>query len=280
MLGSFADQLALVPDMPVDFSATRLDARTGLPTPIVVSLLRRPDRWAAAQAALAGCHADGAMRAPAVDGRDLSSALLGQLLEAAPDTVDETPGHYLHMTRPAVGCFLSHLALWNRFLASDAPFALIMEDDAVPAKVFSPERAASVMRAFPPDADIVLLGGTIMDGLAAPSPYPGLMRTYYYNGTYAYLLTRKGCRALLPHLLPIKTHIDNQISLALVEHHQTLAVYCVEPRLFEHDFSVYSDVYVPVADAAVADHRLDAVFKASRARLQAAGVNLLPMHGQ
>ena len=34
-----------------------------------------------------------------------------------------------------------------------------------------------------------------------------------------------------------------------------------EPRMIEHDFMLYSDVYRPIADIKSADRELDAIFK-------------------
>ena len=134
------------------------------------------------------------------------------------------------------------------------------------------------MAGMPDDADMVLLGCTIMDGLAEPTADPNFTRVYYYNGTYGYILTRRGCLNLLPRLLPIETHIDNQISLELVRNRHALRVYCTEPRWIEHDFAVLSDVYIPVIDADFADRTLDEIFKKSRARLLRQGAKLFDMY--
>ena len=211
-----------------------------------------------------------------MDGRCRRTRLASLMTD--PTAVDALPGHYLQMTRPAIGCFLSHLTIWKRFLRSGQPHILVLEDDAVPARNYAAVRARAVLAALPHDADMVLLGCTIMDGLAEPTRDQAFTRVYYYNGTYGYILTRKGCLNLLPRMLPIETHIDNQISLELVRNRGALHVYCSEPKLIEHDFSVYSDVYIPVVDAERADRTLDAIFKESRSRLLREGARLFDMH--
>jgi glycosyl transferase, family 25 len=267
------DILQHVPDIAVDLTGCGRIGVHGLPPPVVVTLERRPDRWAHALANLALRGIAGAIRATAIDGQKLTSAQFGQLL-ADPTAVERPLDEYLQLTRPAVGCFLSHLALWKRFLATNEPYIFIIEDDAHPADGFSPERARAVMEQMPDNTDILLLGGTTMDGLAEPTDHPTLSRMYYYNGTFAYLLTRRGCLSLLPRLLPLKTHIDNQISLELVADRTSLHVYSVEPRLFAHDFAVYSDVYIPVTDTAAADRKLAPVFETARESLTRAGARL------
>ena len=271
------DALDLIPDIELDLTTCSDIAVHGLPPPVVVTLERRPDRW---QSALRNLSAHGihhVIKAPAVDGLTLSQPVLASLL-LDPAAVERPLENYLQMTRPAVGCFLSHLVIWKRFLLSGAARILILEDDAVPARATPPDLARTLLTAMPADTDILLLGCTIMDGLAEPTGDPRFTRVYYYNGTYGYILTRKGCLNLLPRLLPITTHIDNQISLDLMSARDTLHVYCTEPRLFEHDFNVYSDVYVPVVDAAPADRALDAIFKQARARLLSDGARLFDMH--
>lgn len=271
------EALKLVPDMDIDLAGCGCIAAHGLPPPVVITLARRPDRWVRAERHLAERGIRDVIKATAVDGQAVPRELLEALM-ADPDAVDRPLNRYLQMTRPAVGCFLSHLAIWKRFLASGEPQVLILEDDALPAKDYRPDRGRAMLARMPRDADMLLVGCTIMDGLAEPSGDAAFKRVYYYNGTFGYLLTRKGCLALLPRLLPIETHIDNQISLELVDNRDGLAAYAPEPRLIEHDFSVYSDVYVPVVDEKAADHALDAVFKEARRKLLAAGARLFPMH--
>lgn len=268
------DLLRLVPDMDLDLTDCGALQANGLPTPVVVSLARRPDRWRIAKENLARAGIDRPIKAPAVDGQTLEAELLARLL-ADPGSVDRLLEEYLQPTRPAVGCYFSHIAIWRAFLASGEPYVLVLEDDALPASEFSPERNRALVAAMPGDADMLLLGCTIMDGLAEATTDPKFTRIYYYNGTYAYLLTRKGALSLLPRLLPMWTHIDNQISLELVtdpDHR----VYCCEPRLFDHDFEVTSDVYVPVAESGRADRTLAAIFERCREQLSRSGVKLFP----
>jgi glycosyl transferase, family 25 len=272
-----AQAFPLIPDIDLDLSGCDEIGPHGLPVPVVITLERRPDRWQTARHNLTDRGVGRIIKAEAVDGQALPAALFGSLL-ADPMAVDQPLGHYLQMTRPAVGCFLSHLAIWKSFLRSGAERILILEDDAVLARGFCAELGRKVMAEMPPDADMVLLGCTLMDGLAEPTPDSNFVRVYYYNGTYGYILTRKGCLNLLPRLLPIETHIDNQISLELVRNRHALRVYCTEPRWIEHDFEILSDVYIPVIDADLADRALDEIFKKSRARLLRQGAKLFDMY--
>jgi GR25 family glycosyltransferase involved in LPS biosynthesis len=270
----FADAMrAHLPILDLDLKQTAEIGPSGLPTPLVISLARRPDRWARAKEALARIEASAPLRVDAIDGQTLGVDVLSAFLEE-PDEIDAPLEEYLRPTKPAVGCFLSHLAVWQRFIQSDAPIALIVEDDVLPSPDFSPTLARRLLADLPPDADMLLLGYTIMDGLAEKTASSCFRRIYYYNGTFAYLLTRKGCHNLLSRLLPIRTHIDNQISLELVTD-RSLRVYGAEPRLFSHDFTVWSDVYVPISDTTRADRALATMFDDARAALTANGARLM-----
>lgn len=269
--------LQLIPDADLDLTGCDHLGPHGLPPPVVVTLARRPDRWLAAERTWRGHGVNRIIKATAVDGQTLSQSVLAKFM-AEPNAVEMPLAHYLQMTRPAVGCFLSHLSLWKRFLQSGAERILILEDDAVPTPDCTLIHTRAVLAAMPADADMLLLGCTIMDGLAEPTTAPRLSRVYYYNGTYGYILTRNGCQKLLPRMLPVVTHIDNQISLELVRDRAGLRAYACEPRLIGHDFTVYSDVYVPVLDTSLADRRLDGLFKECRSRLLRDGAQLFPMH--
>lgn len=271
------EAMSLIPESDLDLTGCDQPGSCGLPPPVVITLARRPDRWVAAQHRLRERGMQRIIKAVAEDGQLLPPPLLNSLM-VDPGAVDSPPAHYLQMTRPVVGCFISHLTIWKRFLQSSARHVLILEDDAFLASEFTAETGRELMANIPADADMALLGCTIMDGLAEPSPHRQLTRVYYYNGTYGYILTRKGCLNLLPWLLPIETHIDNQISLALVRNRRSMQVYCAKPRCIEHDFTVYSDVYIPVDDAARADRQLDVIFKASRVTLLREGAKLFNMH--
>lgn len=264
---------ARLPILDFDPEQTAEIGPSGLPTPLVISLARRPDRWARAKEVLGRIEVAAPLRVDAVDGRTLGGDVLSAFVEQ-PDVIDEPLEEYLRPTRPAVGCFLSHLAVWQRFIQSDAPLAFIVEDDVLPSSDFSAPLVRRLLAELPADADMLLLGYTIMDGLAEPTGCPLLRRIYYYNGTFAYLLTRRGCQNLFSRLLPIRTHIDNQISLELVAD-RSLHVYGAEPRLFAHDFTVWSDVYVPVSDTSRADRTLAAIFDDARAKLIADGARLM-----
>ena len=124
---------------------------------------------------------------------------------------------------------------------------------------------------------LVFVGRIIMGGLADRLQGADLARIYYFNGTFAYLITPAACRKLLGHLLPLRSHIDHQISRVLIEQRRVFPAYYTEPHFFEPDWSLRSDCYVPLADDTTADRELGLIIEATRRTLLEEGRPLLPI---
>jgi glycosyl transferase, family 25 len=265
----FAKGLQTIP--PTEFTLAACDrSRSPHLQPVIVTLPRRPDRWQKVVGELARVGISGARKFSAMDGATLTEAALRGLVHRD-CVVSGAPTSHTQLTRPAIGCFLSHLKIWQRFLEGDGDRVLVLEDDALPSPQYSAVAVEEVLAAVPADADLVLLGCTIMAGLAEATETARLCRVYYFNGTYAYLVTRKGCAKLLRELLPLRAHIDHQISAALLHNRASLFAYAVRPPLFEHDFSSWSDAYVPIARSDDADRQLGARLSSARTGLREDG---------
>ena len=89
----------------------------GLPPVYVINLDGEPHRWKAAEDMLKYWEVENYTRISAYDGRedDLGDILKGRYPDA--------------MTSGEVGCTTSHLKAMKEFLKTDAPCALMMEDD-------------------------------------------------------------------------------------------------------------------------------------------------------
>ncbi len=94
-----------------------------------------------------------------------------------------------------------------------------------------------------------------------------LRRLFYFNGTFGYLITRRGALNLLRHLVPMRAHIDHQISAALIAHPDTLFAYVAMPTLFDHDFSTASGIHIPLEGPDAADQELENLIATARATL-------------
>jgi hypothetical protein len=216
------------------------------------------------------------VKAAAIDGVNLPNAQMAALMDTDAETVGEAPRSHLSLTRPAIGCFLSHLAIWRWLIASDLPRALILEDDAAPTAACTKELLQGAAARLPDAADLMFWGLIIMGGLADRPPTSGLARIYYFNGTFAYSVTPAMCQRLLRNLLPLRSHIDHQISRLLVEQRHTLPAYYMSPQLFAPDWSLRSDCYVPLTDEGTADQELGSIINNNRRLLLEEGRPLLP----
>jgi len=97
----------------------------------------------------------------------------------------------------AVGCFLSHRALWREFINSSSSVALILEDDLDPKDA---ESLSQTVHQFlkRSDWDFALLGwvGTL-----------GNPRQHF-TGTHAYMLTKPMAHRFLSFAYPLKQQVD------------------------------------------------------------------------
>lgn len=257
------DMLKHVPAMSVELGNYSQSIGTDIPI-AVINLPHRTDRWQALSRRMSAVGLDKLIPVPAVEGARLSVNHIAALLGAPADAIDDAPRSHLTLTRPAIGCSLSHLAVWRWVIESNLPRVLVFEDDAAPTAQFDPARFRSVLAALPADAGMVFLGSIIMNGMADRNDGTDLARIYYFNGTFAYLITPAACRILMRHLLPLDRHIDHQISKVLIEQRHAFAAYYTEPHFFEPDWSLRSDCYVPLAAEADADQELGELLDDSR----------------
>ena len=267
-----------VPKIDIDYR-DGFEQVVGIDLPIaVINLDHRPDRFSALYAHMASVGLDKLVRVPAVYGADLTSANVSDFLGRPASTIDGAPLSHLTLTRPAVGCFLSHLAVWRWVIDSNLSRVLILEDDAKPVSNFDVAHFRTVLTSLPKEADLVFAGSIIMHGLADQATHANLARVFYFNGTFAYLITPAGCRRLIDYLDPPHWHIDHQISKVLFERRVVFSAYRTVPEFFEADWTLRSDCYVPLEQQQQADVELGAILDARRTELLSEGRPLLAPH--
>ena len=268
-----------VPSMDLPFDGDCAQAN-GLDLPVVViNLPHRTDRWQTLSRRMSAVGLTKLIRAPAMEGARLPDHQIAALLRFPANGIDSAPRSHLTLTRPAIGCFLSHLAVWRWALGANLPRVLILEDDAAPAHDFCSVRLSSVLSSVPVEAGLIFLGRLIMGGLADRPMGSELARLYYFNGTFAYLITPQACRTLVHHLFPLRAHIDHQISKVLIEQRRNFAAHYSEPYFFEPDWSQRSDCYVPLAEGCAADDELGQIIETNRRVLLNEGRPLLSLTG-
>ena len=268
--------LQFVPEPDIAFDGDSAQA-VGLDLPVaVINLSHRTDKWNAISNRMAAIGLNKLIRVPAIEGAGISLEAIGPLLGQPAERIEAAPQSHFTLTRPAIGCFLSHIATWRWMIANKMPRLLILEDDANPAAGLDANRFRNVVGAIPPTARLVFLGGSIMNGMAERSQSSGLARIYFFNGTFAYLITPAACDTLIPALLPMNGHIDHELSTVLVKRRHEFEAHYAEPPVFEPDWALGSDCYVPLEGVTDADRALGVVLHESRQLLIDDGRPLLP----
>ncbi len=171
----------------------------------VINLDRAPERLARTAAQLERLQLPWT-RLPAVDARALSTDQRAAL--------DEPAFRRKHGMTPLMGelgCYLSHVQVMNEFLATDAPYALVLEDD-----VLLHDSLPAVLRglmAHPDRWDAVKLSAVHR---GTPVPYlevaPGHQLAVMLSrctGSSAYLMNRRAATAYARGLLPMSLPYDH-----------------------------------------------------------------------
>lgn len=168
-----------------------------------INLDRATSRWEQMQPRLAALNLS-VERFLAVDGRAEPDRIAAALDDAT---------FRRNMGRPAlaaeVGCYLSHLAVWRRFLDTGKPVALVMEDDVVFHDDFLPALDAALAAI---DRWDMLKLNRIRAKLPVRQGRAGDWNLNAYlgpaTGFGAYLITRELAERLLPRMLPVRMPVD------------------------------------------------------------------------
>jgi GR25 family glycosyltransferase involved in LPS biosynthesis len=116
--------------------------------------------------------------------------------------------HY-QLSRGAVGCYTSHMRLWESILKTDKEVALIFEDDA---QIFPTIHQYATTTAFPSDFDLILLGYVCFK--CRKDSRSGFVRVNRFFGMHGYLISTRGIRKILANhrVSPIRKQIDSMLS--------------------------------------------------------------------
>jgi glycosyl transferase family 25 len=174
----------------------------------VINLDRAPERLARVRAQLQPLQLP-YTRLPAVDARALTPEQRAALDEPA-----YRRKHGMSPVLGELGCYLSHVAVMRAFLASDAAFALVLEDD-VQLRSSLPAVLQGLMQ-HAGRWDVVKLSavhrGTPMPYLEVAPGHQLAVMLSRCTGSSAYLMNRRAAEAYLrPHdgLLPMQLPYDH-----------------------------------------------------------------------
>jgi GR25 family glycosyltransferase involved in LPS biosynthesis len=180
---------------------------------VVISLDRRPDRWAAfTEKATAAGLRDKAQRLSAVDAKEFVAHEhpAVSLLTAHNIKKGSRRAHHEIDRAGAVGCSLSHFKAWSFLQSSSAPALIIFEDDTTIPVDFK-ERAAKLLSEDMPAWDVVTFYNTPYEGgMTGCTPIAGSKWSNCTSlmGAHAYMISRRGADRLLARAYPIEMHVD------------------------------------------------------------------------
>ena len=168
-----------------------------------INLDRATDRWAQMEPRLAALGLP-VTRFAAIDGHAEHERISAAL---------DAQGFRAKMGRDAlpteVGCYLSHLGVWEAFLESGKPVALVLEDDVVFHDDFLPALDAAL-------AEVAQWDMLKLNRIRAKLPVQrGRAGAWVLNvylgpatGFGGYLITRELTERLLPRMLPMRLPVD------------------------------------------------------------------------
>jgi len=184
-------------------------------------------------------------RFSAVDGNKMTYEELQQIVsEKVLDDIKaiDTTGKRVddsQLTRGMIGCYMSHLNLYQKALAEHQDIILVFEDDA--SFQIDLIKLINDLNEFPADWDILLLG-TIR--IFDTNPYLNSWnRVYKFWGTQGYIINKNGMTKMLNQSVPISQQIDH--NMGYFSQQGLLNVYAYKDNVITQN-SRYSDVQMVV----------------------------------
>lgn len=196
----------------------------------IINLDERKDRWHLMQAYVKASRFD-LKRFSAVRITSEDDALPVLSLRARADVRRERVQHEALSGFGAVGCALSHFAVWSDFVASGADVCIVLEDDLNPKHAAQFDAAVDRMLSRK-NWDIGLLGwcSTLPQRRRPDGSIVSFPTSAGFSGAQAYILTQHAARTLMQHLFPLEMQVDYAMQ-AIAEAHQLRIVASTAPKI-------------------------------------------------
>lgn len=178
----------------------------------------------------------------AIDGSklDLKSIPLTDMAKLELKQLETTGFRYKHyqLTRGAIGCYLSHVKIWENMLKNNLDTILIFEDDARPPPniMFAIDKIISDM---PKDWDIILLGKYCHEC----EEHDTYLKMKRFILLHSYIISKKGVQKIIGtnSLFPISQQLDSYLS----EISNTLNIYSPKRDIVRQGKS-RTDIQAPI----------------------------------
>lgn len=145
------------------------------------------------------------------------------------------------LTRGMIGCYLSHLKVYDMIKKSGKPYGFILEDDAVfPESIFRSEMK-DALNSVPSDWDIILLGRWPLE----EERLKNCVKVEKFFGTHGYLINQKGIEKMEKFgSYPIEDQIDGV--MGTLARAGVLNIYAPHKNIISVNTSLNSDVQMAV----------------------------------
>ena len=213
----------------------------------LINLDRRPDRLEHFKKAYENCDIITKFkRITAVDGKEIE--LDNQpLTDKARDEIDRylktgyREKHY-QLTKGAIGCYLSHINVWEQILKDNIDVAIVFEDDTtIPVDI--QKQLDDKMRTAPPDWDVMLLG-VICHTCKELETRKGFHKVSRFWLTHAYVIKKSAIEKIFKSgtIFPISQQIDSYLS----EMANQINIYAMEPGLCGQNQDFKTDIQASI----------------------------------
>jgi GR25 family glycosyltransferase involved in LPS biosynthesis len=121
--------------------------------------------------------------------------------------------HSQHTTWSSIGCYLSHISLWQMLLDDPSlKYMLIFEDDVKFNSDFANTFQNEILPNIPANSDIVFLD--VLKNYVKNVPYNEYFEKIVslFFGLHAYIITKQGAANLLKEAFPIEMQLDSYIA--------------------------------------------------------------------
>ena len=188
----------------------------------VINLDRRRDRWQQFQSQPGLGAFKNVRRWSGVDGTtlNLDNDKRVSLFTKRNILKGERRSHAELNTKGGVGCYLSHVGVWQEFMNSPSEVALVLEDDvsldAGAATRIKQWLASSPVVQNPDMWDFCMLSPHRWSKRGGPvvADDPNCITLKEFTCMAAYLINKRGIRKIMPHVFPIQGHVDWFLSIS------------------------------------------------------------------
>lgn len=182
----------------------------------LINLDRRRDRLQQFQSQPGVADFSNLRRWPAVDGSKLNIIDDKRVSVFTKSNIlkGKRRSHSELSTKGGVGCYFSHVAVWQDFMNSSSEVALVLEDD-VQIDINAGERIAQFI------ANSAVIKNTELWDFCILSPHgwskkggpilmddPLCVELKEFTSLAGYLINKNGVRKIMPHVFPVEGHVD------------------------------------------------------------------------